>query len=88
METNKNSQIVSHQRLVKDKKALSMRKSYMIHKYYVNNDKHHWPKIHAKLPEYGEITHSDYSKLAPQKGNPAMLLQLEAIIITGYDGTC
>ena len=34
----------------------------MIHKYHVYNDKHHWPKTSASVPELGEITHSDYSE--------------------------
>ena len=44
------------------KKILSMRKTYMIHKYFVYNDKYQWPKILSTVPEYGEITHSDYSE--------------------------
>lgn len=44
------------------KKILSMRKTYMIHKYHVYNDKYHWPKILATVPELGDITHSDYSE--------------------------
>ena len=44
------------------KKISTMRKTYMIHKYHVYNDKHHWPKILATVPEYGDIYHSDYSE--------------------------
>ena len=44
------------------KKVWSMKKAYMVHKYYVYNDKYHWPKIVATVPELGEITHCDYSE--------------------------
>lgn len=38
------------------------KKAYMVHKFFVYNDKYHWPKIVSTVPEFGEITHSDYSE--------------------------
>ena len=44
------------------KKLLMVRKAYTMHKYHVYNDQYHWPHILATVPQYGEITHSDYSE--------------------------
>ena len=43
-------------------KMCNLKKEYCTHKYFVYNDKYHWPRILASVPEYGPIYHMDYSE--------------------------
>ena len=45
----------------------NLKKEYCTHKYFVYNDKYHWPRILASVPEYGPIYHMDYSENMAQK---------------------
>ena len=41
---------------------VSLKCTYLKHKYQVYNDKHHWPKISRTTEEFGAIFHLDYSE--------------------------
>ena len=44
------------------KKVWKMRKQYLVHKYEVFNDMHHWPVILSTASEMGPIYHMDFSE--------------------------
>ena len=62
--TSKFTDRVQTKMLYKDlyERIRSMRKAYMVHKFFVYNDKYHWPKILSTVPDIGEIVHLDYSE--------------------------
>ena len=51
---------MSYEELVKI--AWKMQKQYLVHKYEVFNDMHHWPVILSTASEMGPIYHMDFSE--------------------------
>ena len=51
---------MSYEELVK--KVWKMQKQYLVHKYEVFNDMHHWPVILSTTSEMGPIYHMDFSE--------------------------
>ena len=43
-------------------RLVSLKCTYLKHKYQVYNDKHHWQKILRTTEEFGAIYHLDYSE--------------------------
>ena len=64
MKKTKLTERVSCQITYKDlyKKLTHLRQAYTTYRYFVYNDKHHWPIILATTTNYGQIFHSDYSE--------------------------
>ena len=51
------------------KKVWKIRKQYLVHKYEVFNDMHHWPVILSTTSEIGSIYHMDFSENISQMHN-------------------
>ena len=58
---------MSYEELVKI--AWKMQKQYLVHKYEVFNDMHHWPVILSTTSEIGSIYHMDFSENVSQMHN-------------------